>query len=135
MTMSVAIIDDDESIRRSFARLLRLAGLSPSAFRSAEEFLASPLREGFGCLIVDVQLRAGCMSGLDFLRRMFDCGDDTPVIFLTAHDDAETQAEAMRMGSIGFFRKGANPMSLVELVLRVERGECVPATDARRRRR
>jgi FixJ family two-component response regulator len=127
MTMRIAIVDDDESIRRSLMRLLQHSGLRPSAFRTAEEFLASPLRDAFGCLVVDVQLRPGCMSGLELRRRLLERGDHTPVIFLTAHDDAETQAEVGRLGSMGFFQKGANPMSLVELLLRIERGECTPS--------
>ena len=35
----VAVVDDDESVCRSFSRLLRTAGYQPVHFHSAEEFL------------------------------------------------------------------------------------------------
>jgi hypothetical protein len=64
----VAVIEDDESICRSLVRLLRQTGLRPSAFQSAEGFFASPLRNGFGCLVLDENLDGG-MSGLELRRR------------------------------------------------------------------
>jgi FixJ family two-component response regulator len=120
MRMSVAIIDDDESVCRSLVRLLRQTGLRPSAFQSAEGFLASPLRSGFGCLVLDVHLDGG-MSGLELRRQMLDNGDLTPVIFLTAHEDFVTRSEVDYMGCAAFIRKGGNHMSLIDALLRIER--------------
>ena len=120
MRMNVAIVDDDESVCRSLARLLRQTGLCPSAFQSAEAFLASPLRSGFGCLVLDVNLDGG-MSGLDLRRQMLDDGDLTPVIFLTAHDDFVTRSEVDCMGCAAFVRKGGNHVPLIDALLRIER--------------
>lgn len=53
---SVAIIDDDESLRRSLCRRLRAAGLDPVAYPSAEAFLGDAHRPPFDCLLLDVQL-------------------------------------------------------------------------------
>jgi len=119
MRMSVAIIDDDESVCRSLVRLLRQTGLRPSAFQSAEGFLASPLRSGFGCLVLDVHLDGG-ISGLELRRQMLDNGDLTPVIFLTAHDDSVTRGEAARMSCAAFIRKGGDQVSLIDALLRIE---------------
>jgi len=120
MRMSVAIIDDDESVCRSLVRLMRQTGLRPSAFQSAEEFLASPLRGGFGCLVLDVHLGAG-MSGLELRRQMLDNGDLTPVVFLTAHDDFVTRSEVDCMGCAAFIRKGRDHVLLIDALLRIER--------------
>jgi FixJ family two-component response regulator len=120
MRMSVAIIDDDESVCRSLVRLLQQAGLRPSAFQSAEAFLASPLRSGFGCLVLDVHLDGG-MSGLELRREMLENGDLTPIIFLTAHDDFVTRSEVDCMGCAAFMRKGGNHVSLIDTLLRIER--------------
>ena len=120
MRMSVAIVDDDESVCRSLVRLLRQTGLCPSAFQSAEGFLASPLRSEFGCLVLDVNLDGG-MSGLELRRQMLDDGDLTPVIFLTAHDDFVTRSEVDCMGCAAFVRKGGNHVPLIDALLRLER--------------
>ncbi len=99
----IAVIDDDESLCRSLARLLNQAGFQPITFPSAEEFLSDPLRSHFECLLVDVQL--GGMSGIDLHKRLNQAGNAAPVIYLTAFDDPRARAEATRAGCAGFFRK------------------------------
>jgi FixJ family two-component response regulator len=110
--MSVAIVDDDESLCRSLSRMLRQAGFRPSAFLSAEEFLASPVQSRFGCLLLDVQLTG--MSGPELHRRLLEAGDRTPVIYITAQDDPAAAAEAQRIGCVGFFRKSDPGIRIVE---------------------
>jgi hypothetical protein len=62
-TTYVAVVDDDQSVRRSFARLLRAAGIQPVTYGSAEAFLADLKRPKFDCVVLDVQL--GGMSGIE----------------------------------------------------------------------
>lgn len=116
----IAIVDDDVSVCRSVARLLRRVNMHATAFQSAPEFLASPLRAAFTCLVLDVQLGAG-MTGLELRRLLLKEGDRTPAIFLTAYDDPQTQAEAERLNSV-IVGKGADPLSLVEAIRRAQRG-------------
>ncbi|WP_409559365.1 response regulator, partial [Accumulibacter sp.] len=59
----VAVVDDDDELRRSFARLLRASGMQPVTYASAEALLADSMRPQFDCLVLDVQLPG--MSGLD----------------------------------------------------------------------
>lgn len=99
----IAVIDDDESLCRSLARLLHQSGFHAITFSSAEEFLADPLRVHFGCLLVDIQL--GGMSGIELNRALKSNADTTPVIFITAFDDSRTRAEAAQTGCAGYFRK------------------------------
>ena len=91
--------------------------MNPTAFLSAEEYLASPLRAEFGCVMADVFLTRG-MSGLALRQRMLDQGDSTPVVFFTAHDDDETRAAAERKSCAAFVRKG-EPMLLLEALRRI----------------
>ncbi len=98
----VAVVDDDESVCRSFGRLLRAAGLQPITYESAESFLADTRHPQFGCLVLDIQL--GAMSGIELARRLASDGGHTPV-FITAHDDPEARAEAVAVGCAAYFRK------------------------------
>jgi FixJ family two-component response regulator len=52
----VGVVDDDESLRRSLARLLRAAGMQPIAYASAEAFRADLKQPRFDCLVLDVQM-------------------------------------------------------------------------------
>lgn len=99
----VAIVDDDESICRSLGRLLRTVGLQAVTYLSAEEFLEDTKRPHFDCLVLDIQLEG--ISGLELRRRLSLVSDTTPVIFITAQDEPELQAEAEASGCAGFFRK------------------------------
>jgi FixJ family two-component response regulator len=99
----IAIIDDDESLCRSMARLLQLAGMHAISYGSAEEFLADRLSDQFACLLVDVQLPG--ISGNEMQRQLVARGSKTPVIYITAYDDTNTRAEALASGCAGFFRK------------------------------
>jgi FixJ family two-component response regulator len=113
----VAIIDDDESLCRSLARLLRLAGYCATAFHSAEQFLAEGARESFACLLVDVQL--GGMSGLEMQRQLTAESCHVPVIFITAHDEPLTRDEAAKGGCAGFFRKTESGARILDAIDRV----------------
>jgi FixJ family two-component response regulator len=100
---SVAVIDEDPSASRALSRLLSGAGFATSEFSSAEAFLADPRNPAFASLVVDMQLPG--ISGLELQRQLLAQGDRTPLIFLTADDDAATRAEAIHNGCAGYFRK------------------------------
>jgi FixJ family two-component response regulator len=99
----VAIVDDDESVARAFARLLRSAGYEPITYPSAEAFLEDSKRPRFDCLVLDFQLDG--ISGLDLAQRLAAVNDSTPILMLTARDDPHDRAAAQAAGCAGYFRK------------------------------
>ena len=113
----VAIVDDDESVRRSLSRLLQQAGFHPIAFASGEDFLADPLHTHVDCLLVDIRLRA--MTGIELHQKVVAEGSHVPVIYITAFDDPAAKAEAMRAGCAGFFRKTDAGPEIIEAIRRV----------------
>lgn len=102
-TTYVAIVDDDESVCRSFGRLVRAAGLQLVTYSSAEAFLADAKHPQFGCIVLDIQL--GGMSGIELAQRLAAEGRRTPIIFVTAYDEPETRAAAQAVGCAAYFRK------------------------------
>ena len=113
----VAIVDDDESVCRSFGRLLRAAGIQPITYASAESFLADTKRPQFGCLVLDIQL--GAMSGIELAQQLVADGGHTPVIFITAHDDPEARSAAEALGCAAYFRKTDSGKEVLEVIRRV----------------
>jgi FixJ family two-component response regulator len=77
----VAIVDDDESLCRSFGRLLRASGMQPIAYLSAEAFLADTKQPVFDCLVFDVQL--GGLSGIELAEGLVADGTRRPIFFVT----------------------------------------------------
>jgi FixJ family two-component response regulator len=112
----IAVVDDDQSICRSFSRLLRAAHLQPITYTSAEEFLADTKHPKFDCLVLDIQLEG--MSGLELSQRLSAVKDVTPVVFITANDNPEVRAQAEASGCVGFFRKTDAGTDVLAAILR-----------------
>jgi FixJ family two-component response regulator len=90
----IAVVDDDEAVREAIQSLLRSVGLRAAVFASAEDFLQADQLPATACLILDVRMPR--MSGLELQRQLATAHCPTPIIFITAHGDAETRAGAER---------------------------------------
>ncbi len=99
----IAVVDDDPCILRALDRLIRSHGWLARVFSSTTEFVASASVTPPDCLILDVQMPR--MSGLEVHQRLLEQGCKFPVIFMTAHEDPNAEAEAGRSGAAGFFYK------------------------------
>ncbi len=65
---TIAIVDDDPSVREGLSSLIRSAGLQVETFASAQEFLARAGAEAPSYLVLDLQLPG--LSGLDLQEVM-----------------------------------------------------------------
>ena len=113
----VAVVDDDESVCRSFSRLLRIAGFQPVTYLSAEDFLEDSKRPRFDCLVLDIQLDG--ISGLELGHRLLAVNDRTPVVFITAHDDPAVREEVEASGCAGYFSKNDPGARILDLIKRI----------------
>ena len=110
----VAIVDDDQSVQRSLQDLIEADGLSALCFSSAEQFLGSEARGKAACLIADIRMPG--MSGLELQAKLKAERCRIPVIFITAHGDAEMRIHAMRQGAVEFLSKPFDDAVLLEIV-------------------
>jgi len=113
-TRIVAIVDDDESVRRALEGLLKAVGLRALGFASAEEFLNSGEQNNTACLVTDIRMPG--MSGLDLQARLNSQNLKIPTIFITAHGDANMRMQALRAGAVEFLAKPFNDDVLLEHV-------------------
>ena len=113
-TRIVAIVDDDESVRRALEGLLKAVGLRALGFPSAEEFLNSGQQHNTACLVTDIRMPG--MSGLDLQARLNSQNVKIPTIFITAHGDANMRMQALRAGAVEFLAKPFNDDVLLEHV-------------------
>jgi FixJ family two-component response regulator len=78
----IAIIDDEENIRRGMSGLLRSLGYEARVFDSAEAFLATTAATDCSCIVSDVHMDG--MSGIDLFQTLAARGSEVPFIFVTA---------------------------------------------------
>jgi FixJ family two-component response regulator len=119
----IAIVDDDESVRRTTSLLIESFGFQAVAFESAESFLNSGQFQDASCLVVDVQMPG--MNGLQLQKRLAAMGCDVPIIFITAHEDKESRQRALQVGAVAFLGKPFSDEHLLQTIrsaLRQDKG-------------
>ena len=113
-TALVYIVDADEAVRQSLARLLDAAGIASHACASLESFLRDvrPGREV--CALLDVSPSARPTAAL--LERLRGLAAEVPIIALSANDAEEARRLARELGSKAYFRKPVDAGALLDAI-------------------
>jgi FixJ family two-component response regulator len=82
---TVAVVDDDLSVREALRNLLSSVGLDIHTFASTHEFLAWSIPDTPICLVLDVRMPG--QNGLDFQQELFRTRVEIPVVLFKAHRD------------------------------------------------
>ena len=112
----IAIVDDDVSVQRALARLLRAMGWQAVTFASAEAFLQADGQMSLACLMLDVWLPG--MSGVALLEHLGALGRTLPVILITGRDDVQMRLRAAQMGVVAYLRKPLDEQDLLRALQR-----------------
>jgi two-component system, LuxR family, response regulator FixJ len=110
----VGIVDDDDAVRGSLRRVLRMEGMCVEVFASGEEFLERIERGAPSCLVLDVRL--GTFTGFDLQDALLARGEVPPIIFITAHDEIPSARLHPSAGTAGYLRKPFDMAALIALV-------------------
>ena len=111
---SVAIVDDDDGVRRSLASLLARAGFEVSPFESGDRFLSAPESGHVSCVVLDLQMPG--RDGLAVLRALADRKTSPPVLVMTAHGGIAAAVKAMKLGAVDFLEKPYPAESFLEAI-------------------
>jgi FixJ family two-component response regulator len=117
----VAIVDDDSSVLKALARLLRTRGFHAKTFLSAQGLLAAIHDDLPECLIVDLQMPG--MSGLELHQRLAVKGIDIPTIIVTAHDNGDMRQRCEAAGTVAYLLKPVQDAALFAAIAKATAGE------------
>ena len=95
--LTVAVIDDDVSVRRGLGRLLRSVGYQVLTFSSADDFLNHSGPDSPSCLVLDVSMPG--RTGVRLHEDLISAGRVVPVVFITGHGDSAMAASAAKSGT------------------------------------
>lgn len=127
----VYVVDDDETVRRSLARLIRSVGLKVDTFASAQAFLEHKGQDRPSCLVLDVRLPG--LSGLDLQAAMGQSQRAMPIIFITGRGNVPMTVRAMKGGAQDFLEKPFDDQELLDGIQRaLARSREARAEDAER---
>jgi FixJ family two-component response regulator len=110
----VAIVDDEESVRKALRRLFRSVGMEVDTFSSGQEFLASLADRQPDCLLLDYHMPG--LTGIEVQQQLVDQGYDVPAIVLTAHDQPGLDAKLLDAGIAAYFTKPVDDRELLEAI-------------------
>jgi FixJ family two-component response regulator len=111
---TIAIVEDDASLRRALERLLCASGFEAHTFASAEEFISTAAPESYACLILDIRLPG--MSGFELFDHLTASGQPRPTIFITAQDEDRVRQQASRIPNSVHLRKPVVGTVLLEAI-------------------
>jgi FixJ family two-component response regulator len=114
----IAIVDDDPSVLKALARLLKTRAVEARTYESAREFLAA-LQEGADdvlpeCLIVDLQMPE--MNGLELQRHLNRAGLRIPTIVITANTENDMRELCVAAGAKTYLLKPLQDTSLLAAI-------------------
>lgn len=110
----VFVVDDDEAVRTSLARLIRSAKLSVETFASANEFLKRARPNVPSCLVLDVRLPG--LGGLELQMQLAETNVAIPIVFITGHGDIRMTVRAIKAGAVEFLTKPFHDQDLLDAI-------------------
>jgi DNA-binding NtrC family response regulator len=110
----ILVIDDDEGVRDSMARMLRGAGFNVETAATGEDGVAAARGNAFDVVLSDMRMPG--ISGIEVLQRLRALRVDSAFIVMTGFGTVDSAVEAMKLGAVDFVQK---PFLRDELLMRV----------------
>jgi two-component system response regulator AtoC len=114
--MKILIVDDEQDIRDSIKRYLKLEGIAADCAENGLSGQRCLQEQTYAAAIVD--LRMPGMSGLELIRWIRGEGLNIPVIMISAYGEIDDAVEAMKSGAQDYIVK---PFNAEELLLRLRK--------------
>ena len=114
--ITIFLIEDDSSQRKSIESLLEFKGLIVESFKNANDFLSYHDITRPSVLISDMRLPD--LNGVELYKALTDRGEDIPIIFISGESSIQQSIDAMKQGAIEFLVK---PFDINDLTNAIEK--------------
>jgi len=122
MPIQVSIVEDNEQLRGTLARLLNRADgfACLSQYGTAEAALEGLPKDRPQVVLMDINLPG--LNGVECVRRLKQVAPEISAVMLTAYEDTENIFNALAAGANGYLLKRAPRAELLEAIREVHRG-------------
>ena len=110
----IAVVDDEESVRRALARMLSASQLDVDVFGSGQEFLDSLRTRRPDCVVLDYQMPG--LTGRDVQRQLAEAQIRLPIIVVTAHDQPALREQCLADGAVAYISKPLQRERLLSVI-------------------
>jgi FixJ family two-component response regulator len=111
----VAVVDDEESVRKALCRLIRSAGFEVQSFASGIEYLNSLQEKKPDCLVIDLHMPV--LNGLDVINKMSEQGFKIPTIVITGYDGVGMTQRVITAGAVTCLHKPVDDELLISALV------------------
>jgi DNA-binding NarL/FixJ family response regulator len=122
MPITISIVEDNEQLRATLARLLnRAEGFECiSQYANAEAALEGLPKDRPQVVLMDINLPG--INGVECVRNLKKIAPEIAAVMLTAYEDTENIFNALAAGATGYLLKRAPRAELLEAIREVHRG-------------
>ena len=110
----VAIVDDEEPVRKALKRLLRASGLEADTYASGKDFLEASTARMPDCVVLDLHMPG--MSGLQVLQELRSAKKALPAVVITAYDEPASREQCLAAGAAAYLRKPLDERLLLNAI-------------------
>jgi FixJ family two-component response regulator len=107
----IAVVDDDEAVRKALARLLSASSFETRTYGSARDFIKSGPADLPECLVLDLHMPE--IGGLDLQHLLRKAGISIPTVVITAHNEPGLLERCQSAGATTLLTKPLDQKALV----------------------
>ena len=112
--LRVAVVDDEETVRRALGRFFQAAGYDVETYGSGSDFLDAASANRPDCAVIDVHLTG--LTAMDVLDRLAAAGITLPTVVVTGRQLPGVAERALASGASVCLRKPLDGDTLLEAV-------------------
>src|SRR5262245_24740453 len=110
----IAVVDDEECVRKALGRLIRAGGFSVQTYASGSDFLLSIEQQRPHCVVLDLHMPH--TSGFDVQEALMRTDARLPVVIITGDDSPEGRVRAIGRGAKAYLRKPVDDHVLLDAI-------------------
>jgi FixJ family two-component response regulator len=110
----IAVVDDDELVRKSLVRLLRAAGFPAEGHADGLEFIAAAEKHPPDCVVADLHMPK--MTGMQLLLHVRRMRSPFPVIVMSGSGTPQEREECLACGAAAYIEKPVDQRPLLNAV-------------------
>lgn len=111
----IMVVEDDQSTLKLMRAVLRHAGYEVHTAENGRDALALLERQQIDLIVLDVMMPV--MDGYEFTEQLRQCGNNTPILMVTAKQLPEERCRGFRVGTDDYMVK---PVNEEEMLLRIK---------------
>jgi DNA-binding NtrC family response regulator len=108
----ILVIDDDETVRRSYQRSLQTVRCEIETAASGEDALRALTNHSFDVLLLDMRMPG--MDGMAVLKAAKQTAPDSEIIVITGYPTIEGAKRAVQLGACDYLAKPVGPAEVIK---------------------